>query len=129
MTLLTASLSGCYLAPGYSCDKLECTAIFAMVTVTVVDANDQPVDGLATVTTYTPTETVVRTSQPLGNGVYVVVDDNVFADLQFIAGDNHPFHFEVMGPNGPAAADFVVEAGDCVCHVAKLMGPDTLVLP
>lgn len=103
-----------------------CTAIFAMISVSVVDQQGNPVTGM------TITDSVLRThatfTVPQIEGIYPpgthqVFSDN-FSDQVRESGDP----VRVVGTNGTISfsADFVfgVPGG---CHVGKLAGPDSVV--
>ncbi len=103
-----------------------CTALFALISVTVVDQQGNPVTGM------TITDSVLRTHATFtvpqiegvfGPGNYQVFSDN-FSDQVRESGDP----VRVAGRNGTLSfsADFVfgVPGG---CHAGKLAGPDTVV--
>jgi hypothetical protein len=111
------------------CDQQStevCTAMFAVSTVTVVDAGSAPAAG-ATVTT-----TLVRTGETLTpttlmdfvTGVYPILDDGAIPRLR-PSGDS----IRVRAHQGAASAEaiyrFEIPGG---CHIEKISGPDTLVL-
>jgi hypothetical protein len=104
-----------------------CTASFAFIPVTVRDSSGNPVTGLSIA------DTVIRTQQGflvpqsfgLASGTYVVLDDG-FRDHLRPTGES----VQVSGFNGAtrftATFTFDVPGG---CHVRKLSGPDTVVVP
>ena len=120
MLLVVAGCGDAGMSPG------ACTASFAMIVVTVVDATGQPIPDASV------TATLVRTGQVLVPttlmlpvpGTYVLVDDGS-THLLRRSGD------AVLArvTKGPASvsADYVmaVEGG---CHVSKLSGPDSVTL-
>jgi phage-related baseplate assembly protein len=120
--LILAALLGCAdrTAPSV------CTALFAMIPLTVLDQGGAPVSGL------TITASVVRTGQQfavpqLGGvwaaGTYIVFDDN-FRDRIRATGDS----VRVAGSDGARAfsGDFFFDVPGG-CHVRKVAGPDTVV--
>jgi hypothetical protein len=129
LALAMSLLSGCTYFGSHDdddgCGNQACDASFAMITVTIVNANGVPVDGLTTMTTHVVRGTPVQTSPALGNGVYVVVDDGFLVSHP---GDHEMVRFEATRPQGSVTADYTVRAGECQCHVAKEAGPDQLTL-
>ena len=103
----------------------DCTTLFAIVPLTVVDTSGAPVSTLSIV------DTVSRTHQGFTNmqspnpaGWYDVFDDG---DRGFIRPTGETI--KVYGSQGATpkfSATFVVAAGDC--HVTKVSGPDTVVV-
>lgn len=124
-------LAGCvyFGDDGESCANQACTALFASVGVELVDASGQRVTGMTTRTVSVETGAVLHQSRPEDGGEfgYVVVDDTLNIAL-LGDGDRHGVRFFADGAAGSAIGDFVIEAGACVCHVAKLSGPDTIVV-
>jgi hypothetical protein len=128
---LISLLSGCVFFGGNgdddgACANQECTALFAIVGVQLVNSAGQPVTGMTTRTTLTATGAVVHTSSSNDYG-YVVVDDNLDRAL-LPDGERHEVLFTAEGAAGTATGTFVIKAGPCVCHVDKLAGPETLVV-
>lgn len=131
LTLLASLLSGCVYFGGSgddsSCENQACTDLFATVGVALVDGSGQPITtGITTQTILTATGAVVHTSGPNDYG-YVVVDDNLDRSL-LPAGERHEVEFTAQGAAGTATATFVIKAGPCVCHVEKLIGPESIVV-
>lgn len=125
--LVAALLNGCVFDDRGSCDT-NCTAILNQVSVTVVDAADQLVPRMATKTVYLPTGAVLHESKVQNDsGFYVVIDDALDQSL-LLPRDCHELRFYAHSTEGTAMGDFVIRAGECVCHVEKLSGPDRLVL-
>lgn len=125
--LLTLLAGGCVLQDQPSCRQQACTELFAMVTVTIVDSSDRPVDGLTTTTTNLDNGARVPTTSGLGSGIYVVVDDNFLREPREGTA-SHTLLFTAQGTDGTVNADYEIRARECDCHVEKLSGPDTLVL-
>ena len=129
LALATSLLSGCTYFGSHDdndeCGNQACDASFAMLTVTIVNANGVPVEGLTTMTTHVASGTRVQTSPTIGSGVYVVVDDGFLVSHP---GDSELVRFDATGPQGSVTADYTVRAGECQCHVSKVSGPDQLTL-
>lgn len=125
MTL--AAVPGCAYFDSSSCEQ-GCTLSLAYVGVTVVDDNGNRVSGLTTKTVYVPTGAVLREATGENEVGYYVVLDDAMDKTQLLPGERHEIRFYAQGETGTAMADFVIRAGECVCHVEKLSGPDTLVL-
>jgi hypothetical protein len=121
LSLLLAPLIGCgdQGAPGV------CTALFAMVPLTVQEPGGAPVSGL------TISATVLRTGERFtvpqvgigGPGTYVVFDDN-FRDRIRASGDS----VRVTGSDSALrfTQDFLFDVPGG-CHVRKVAGPDTVI--
>lgn len=119
LSLMLAPLIGCR-------DQTEprvCTALFAMIPLTVQDSGHMPVADLAI------SVLILRTSQSFavsqigvgGPGTYVVFDDN-FRDLILASGDS-------VRVTGSGALHFTQDFRFDVpggCHVRKVAGPDTV---
>lgn len=121
MAGLCAAPGGCGNGP------LACTAVFTAVAATVVDAAGQPLSGV------TVTDTVRRTgavldvtagSPPAGSGAVIIFSD-AFLQEVLPAGDEVIVVAAVSGRSGSGTYRF----GSDGCHVRKLAGPDTLVVP
>lgn len=104
-----------------------CTASFAFIPVTVRDSSGNPVAGLSIADTVIRTQQGFLVPQSFGfaAGTYVVLDDG-FRDRLRPTGES----VQVSGFNGvtrfTATFTFDVPGG---CHVRKLSGPDTIVVP
>jgi hypothetical protein len=109
-----------------SCEMQACTALFATVGVSLVNSGGQPVTGMTTQTILTATGAVVHTSSANDYG-YVVIDDNLDR-TELPDGERHEVQFTAQGAAGSASANFVIKAGECVCHVEKLIGPESIVV-
>ena len=118
-------LAGCALfSPGGSSDEPRaCTAMYAYVTVRVVDEAGRPLDGLTATSTNKRTGEVLRRedASPFGEGVYAVATDG---HLHRLDEDGDPFHFRAEGGGRVAEADFVI--GSDGCHVVRREGPETV---
>jgi hypothetical protein len=105
-----------------------CTEILTSVGVEVVDEFGQPVPSMVTRTEYVPTGSVMHESSGEHlSGWYTVLDDLVDKS-QLLPGERHEVRFFARGERGTAMGDFVLRAGQCVCHVEKIDGPEQLVL-
>ena len=104
-----------------------CTANFAFVPVTVRDSSGNPVAGLSIADTVIRTQHsfLVPQSLELPAGTYVILDDG-FRDQIRPSGES----VRVSGFNGGTrfSATFTFDVSDG-CHVRKLAGPDTIVVP
>jgi hypothetical protein len=104
-----------------------CTASFAFVPLTVRDSSGNPVAGLSIADTVIRTQQGFLVPQSFGfaAGTYVVLDDG-FRDHLRPTGES----VQVSGFNSAtrftATFTFDVPGG---CHVRKLSGPDTVVVP
>ena len=118
-----AAMSGC---SGDATDVGACTAMFATLTVSVVDGEGQPVDG-ATVTTVLVRTGQVLTSNSfmlLARGIYPLVDDGSIGILR-PAGDAVQAHITRGALS--RTADYVVSVPGG-CHVSLVSGPATVTL-
>jgi len=109
-------------------EQVVCTEEFRTATVFVVDARDRPVTD-ALVQTY-----LVRTGElvpvtsilDLIPGSYLILDDGA---TSLIPSGTEEFRVTVTRGGGvPLEALYVFEAPQG-CHIAKVSGPDTLVVP
>jgi hypothetical protein len=104
-----------------------CTALFAMIPLTVQDSGGAPVPGLSI------SATIVRTDQSFtvaqigigGPGTYVVFDDSFLTRIR-ASGES----VRVTGSDGTLRFTqlFLFDAPSG-CHVRKVAGPDTVVVP
>ena len=118
---LCAALSGC------STDPLVCTAVFATITASVVDGAGQPLSGVGVTDTVRRTGAVLDvtgSSPPIGLGTVAIFSD-AFLQAVAPAGDEVIVVATAGGRSGSANYRF----GSDGCHVRKLAGPDTLVVP
>ncbi len=114
-----------------ACDTsngVVCTLEFRALTVTLLDSAGQPVLDAATVTTLPRTgDTLAITwlGTPVG-GTYVYVDDGAINTIREL-GDSLRVDVDRSAGTDFAIAYFVdVPSG---CHVNKVTGPDTMVVP
>ena len=114
-----------------ACDTsngVVCTEEFRALTVTLLDSAAQPVLDATTVTTVPRTgDTLPITwlGTPVG-GTYVYVDDGAINLIQEL-GDSLRVDVDRSAGTDFSIAYFVdVPSG---CHVRKVTGPDTLVVP
>jgi hypothetical protein len=109
-------------------DAVACTEEFRTATVFVADANAEPVAD-ATVRTY-----LVRTGElvpitsiiDLVAGHYVILDDNA---TRLIPSGVEQFRVTASRASGPAVEAFYEFRAPQGCHIEKVSGPDTLVVP
>lgn len=124
-SLMLAPLIGCgdQAAPGV------CTALFAAIPVMVQTQGGAPVTGLTITATNVRTGQSFGVSQSLGGGngpgTYVVFDDNL-RDRVRTSGDS----VRVTGSDSALRFTeyFVIDVPGG-CHVRKVLGPDTVVVP
>lgn len=104
-----------------------CTASFAFVPLTVRDASGNPVAGLSIADTVIRTQHGFLVSQSLGlpAGTYVILDDGLRNQIR-ASGEV----VQVSGFNGGTrfSATFTFDAPGG-CHVRKISGPDTVIVP
>lgn len=123
-----ALVAGLGLAACDTSNGIVCTAEFRALTVTLRDSAGQPVLDAATVTTVPHTgDTLPITwlGTPVG-GTYVYVDDGAKPGIREL-GDSLRVDVDRSAGTDFSIAYFVdVPSG---CHVRKVTGPDTLVVP
>lgn len=124
--LLGAALSGC------SAEPLVCTADFAFLTATVVNGADQPITSPAVTDTILRTGAVLHVTAgspaqtvPAHGAGSVTIFSDAFLNAVEPAGDD----VSVVVATGSRAASARYRFGSDGCHVRKLAGPDTLVVP
>ena len=118
---LGAAVSGC------GTDALVCTAVFVAIPATVVNGAGQALSGVSVTDTVRRTGAVLNVtngSSALSPGTVVIFSD-VFLNAIMPLGDEVIVVAAVGGHTGNAAYRF----GSDGCHVRKLAGPDTLVVP
>ena len=127
VTGLCAALSGCGTEPPF------CTAVLEAIATTVDNGAAQPLNGL------TVTDTVRRTGAVLhvvaGSGVADTLPANSSASVVIFSDD----FLQAVLPTGDEVIVVVAAGGRTGsgnyrfgsdgCHVRKLAGPDTLVVP
>lgn len=121
---LALLLAGCGHFGGSDTDNCACTALFAMVTVEIVDAGGQPVTGLTTRTVFVPTGQTVAVSTVPFDGTYVIADDN---SVGLTDEDGELFRFEIVSP--PVTRDYLLSTDACSCHIGVADPIDPIVLP
>ena len=123
LSLLLAPLIGCDDQPAQG----VCTALFAAISVTVQTQGGAPVTGLSITATNLRTGQSFGVPQSLGTGpgTYVVFDDNL-RDRVRVSGDS----VRVIGSDSAPrfTGYFVIDVPEG-CHVRKVAGPDTVVVP
>lgn len=104
-----------------------CTASFAIVPVTVRDSSGNPVTGLSIADTLIRTRQgfLVPQSFGLAAGTYVILDDGFRSHLRPTGESIQVTGFDAS-TRFTATFTFDVPGG---CHVRKLSGPDTVVVP
>ncbi|HEX5819018.1 MAG TPA: hypothetical protein VFY20_09070 [Gemmatimonadales bacterium] len=114
-----------------ACDDDEpvaCTEEFRTATVFVADANAEPVTD-ATVRTYhvrTGELVPVTSIIDLVSGYYVILDDNA---TRLIPSGVEQFRVTASRGEGAATEAFYGFSAPQGCHIEKVSGPDTLVVP
>jgi hypothetical protein len=109
-------------------DRVACTEEFRTATVFVEDASDQPVTD-ATVQTF-----LVRTGElvpvtsivDLMPGSYLILDDGA---TSLIPSGSEQFRVTVTRGGGAALEALYLFGTEQGCHIVKVSGPDTLVVP
>jgi hypothetical protein len=121
VTSLCVALSGCGTQP------LVCTAVFAAITATVVDGAGQPLNGVSVTDTVRRTGAVldVTGGSPSTSPGAVIIFSDAFLGAVVPAGDE----VIVVAGAGGRAGSGNYRFGSDGCHVLKLAGPDTLVVP
>lgn len=121
-TSLCAALSGC----STDAVPLVCTTVFVTIPATVVNGAGQPIGGVSVVDTVLRTGAVLDAtggaSTSLGT---VIIFSDAFLNAVAPAGDDVIVVATANGHTGSANYRF----GSDGCHVRKLAGPDTLVVP
>jgi hypothetical protein len=109
------------------CDvPLACTSDFRLLAIALVDGANAAVPDAALISVVTRTaDTLV--ANPGGNsphGLYPIADDSDRGKLRFY-GDT--IHVTVERATTVVETTYVLAPG--ACHITKLSGPDTLVMP
>ncbi len=115
--LLTA---GCVAEP----EGFACTAIYVTVGVTVLTESGAPADSVEITVTNRRTGTRYEIGDDFsGRGYYTIFTDRYYNQ---ISSKGEPIR--VTGRKGTLGfvADYQIAGGDC--HIAKLAGPDTVVI-
>jgi hypothetical protein len=124
---LLAAIGLCAAVSGCGTDALVCTAVFVAIPATVVNGAGQALSGVSV------TDTVRRTGAVLNvtNGSSspspgtVIIFSDVFLSAITPLGDD----VIVVATAGGHAGNATYRFGSDGCHVRKLAGPDTLVVP
>jgi hypothetical protein len=102
-----------------------CTAIFAMVSAHVVNTSGQPVTLDEAYTISTKTGEKIKLEQQMGNGMYNVMDDSYQKQLA-----NRSDDFRFIGiKNGVKVVDEPYRISADCCHISKVSGKDTVMVP
>lgn len=106
---------------------VACTMMFAMIGVRVADSALRPVsDAQVTVVRKRTGETRTLTPSGVGErGVYTIVDDSM---REALTAEGEPFEVTARAGGARATASYTIGLSEGGCHVAKLAGPETLVL-
>ena len=108
-------------------ETCACTTEFRFFTVTVVDAQGQPAEGVE-ISARRVSDGLDLTPDDVGlgqPGVYVVLTDNAVDHVT-----EEGTLVEVVGTRGDTGlrAEFVFNRDDCQCHVSQVSGPGTVQL-
>ena len=123
---LMLALGLCPLLSACGTGPAVCTASFAMITATVVDGAGQSISDVTVIDTVRRTGAVLDvtgTTPASGPGVTIFSDG--FLQTVKASGDEVIVVATAAGRSGSADYRF----GSDGCHVRKLAGPDTLVIP
>ena len=122
----------CSLLLGVACDDDDdhagCTQEFRTATVFLKDANDQPVTDATVQTFHVRTGALVPVTSlvDLIAGYYAILDDGA---TRLIPSGVEPFRVAASRGGGmPVEALYEFSAPNG-CHIEKVSGPDTLVVP
>lgn len=119
---------GCVSPPIPNCDTVLCTADFRTLVVYLRDAGNQPAVMDSVQTTLTDGTRVQGGGNELGMpapGCYGVVSDNWVQGHQITATE---MRFRAFS-GGKIMVDTPFLIGADCCHISKVSGPDTLVVP
>lgn len=107
-------------------DDCFCTEEFRSVAVTVVDTAGTPVDSMSVEVTRTR-DGFVFTPDPafvVEPGTYVIMDD---ADKAALGPEGEAVRVVATKNGVSISGDYVFATDDCLCHIERVSGPDTLV--
>lgn len=116
-----------------SCSTVDkncfCTEVFMTSTVMIIDSNGVPIDSLS-VTVKDKDGNKLNIQQDFFQfvpGRYIVLNDGF---LNLLCGKLLPqkFFFSATDGKKTISAEYLYHTDDCCCHIAKVEGPDTLVL-
>lgn len=122
----TWALSLCPMLSGCGTDPIVCTASFETITAVAVDGAGQPLSDVTVTDTVRRTGAVLNVTAntpSIGPGVTIFSDG--FLQTVRASGDEVIVVATAAGRSGSADYRF----GSDGCHVRKLAGPDTLVIP
>ena len=112
--------TGCFDEVGCSCD-----AAFRIVSIEIVDVHGTPVDGLDATATLDATGAVAATGQwPSGAGLYLIGTDQTPG-----IDDHAQVTLYASSATSSVEGHFLIGWDSCNCHLHKLAGPDSLVVP
>ncbi len=129
--LLTASLLPGMIAchNTNSCEKVMCTADFRMITVQLQDSSGNPfvADKIISINN---TNQILHTDTGmlLGDGRYYTIADDSHLKLLQQDTSYRSIIMKVIKNNDTLASASYTIAADC-CHVSKVAGKDTIVIP
>ena len=123
-------LSAFYLLVIASCSENDtdciCSTEFRIIMVVVVDDSNNLVAGLVTTVKDDSGKVYDVYNDPLiFPGHYTVMDDNFVMELSPLS---KRFIFTGAKDSLTVDGEFFVNTDDCICHVQKVSGPDTLIL-
>ena len=105
-------------------DTCVCTTVYLSSIVHIQDGSHNPIDSLVTTSTIKRTGKTLKYKQyPIGNGNYVVLEDDAIKDLD-IFGEMVIFH--AQNSNYTIDRQFLFDTDNCRCHIHKISGPDTI---
>jgi hypothetical protein len=127
------------------CDGMACTMRFDAQNVLVVDAQSQPLDSLVTFLRNIRTNDTVVTGKNIygapavyydpsvtpetnswGPGFYTILDDSY---TWYLSTEPDSFQFSAIRGADTVSALYVFNTDSCRCHINKISGPDSLVMP
>jgi hypothetical protein len=108
-------------------DQVLCSQEDVSIWFRVVDSAGAPIDSLAITVTNVRTDEIYKVEQPYTDerGDYVALDDSFkgkvrsYGDPILVHGEQGAYRFE---------AAFIIGLSEHGCHVAKLAGPETVVI-
>jgi hypothetical protein len=108
------------------CEDVVCTTEFRTITVKFVDefGNPQIVKDYTAVNKLTG-RSMTQMSNMFGSGTYVVASDS---DLKELSEKGDIVLVSAINPknNAKVSAEFVISGGLCICHIAKISGPESV---
>jgi len=105
-----------------------CTTEFRSYGIIVIDSSSNPVDSLVTRITNSNGKEFTSHGSYFPNGTegrYWIMDDSYKNEFRIRPTT---FFFEGTKENASAEAAFLINTGECKCHVFKVAGPDTVVV-